>query len=195
MATVRRRLLRPHPPRPAAATKNWLESFVAYAAGECHLAENTVAAYRRDLAHFFEWLQRRQHSGPVDSRSGRLRRLAARPGVGPRQHRPAHRVAEGLLPLLAVGRRDGRQPGGAAGQPETVGARAQDPQQRANRPAVFRPGPDRSVLAPRPGAVGAALRHGLPGLGAFPPPLAGHAPRRGFLHLPRQGRQGTHGAA
>jgi len=29
---------------------------VQYAAGECHLAENTVAAYRRDLKRFFEWL-------------------------------------------------------------------------------------------------------------------------------------------
>jgi integrase/recombinase XerD len=34
----------------------WLEAFVAYASGECHLAENTVAAYRRDLRRFFEWL-------------------------------------------------------------------------------------------------------------------------------------------
>ena len=57
MATLRRRLFRSEPPKPAAVTKNWLESFVAYAAGECHLAENTVAAYRRDLEHFFEWLK------------------------------------------------------------------------------------------------------------------------------------------
>jgi len=28
---------------------------VQYVAGECHLAENTVAAYRRDVARFFEW--------------------------------------------------------------------------------------------------------------------------------------------
>jgi integrase/recombinase XerD len=34
----------------------WLEAFVTYAAGECHLAENTVAAYGRDLRRFFEWL-------------------------------------------------------------------------------------------------------------------------------------------
>ena len=33
----------------------WLESFVEYLAGECHLAENTVAAYRRDMSHFWEW--------------------------------------------------------------------------------------------------------------------------------------------
>ncbi len=59
MAPIRRRLLRAEPLRPVAAGKTWLESFVAYAAGECHLAENTVAAYRRDLAHFFDWLQGR----------------------------------------------------------------------------------------------------------------------------------------
>jgi integrase/recombinase XerD len=59
MATLRRPLLRPHPPKPVDATKSWLERFVVYSAGECHLAENTVAAYRRDLVHFFEWLQRR----------------------------------------------------------------------------------------------------------------------------------------
>jgi len=33
----------------------WLESFVEYLAGECHLAENTVLAYHRDMKHFWEW--------------------------------------------------------------------------------------------------------------------------------------------
>jgi len=33
----------------------WLESFVEYLAGECHLAENTVLAYHRDMNHFWEW--------------------------------------------------------------------------------------------------------------------------------------------
>jgi integrase/recombinase XerD len=36
-----------------------LEAFTAYSAGECHLSENTVMAYRRDLTRFFEWLQNR----------------------------------------------------------------------------------------------------------------------------------------
>ena len=56
---IRRRLLRPQPPKPVHLVRSWLEAFVAYAAGECHLAENTVAAYRRDLEHFFAWLQGR----------------------------------------------------------------------------------------------------------------------------------------
>jgi integrase/recombinase XerD len=37
----------------------WLDAFVRYATGECHLAENTVAAYRRDLKRFYEWLEGR----------------------------------------------------------------------------------------------------------------------------------------
>jgi integrase/recombinase XerD len=39
--------------------KIWLDSFLDYAAGECHLAENTVAAYSRDLKRFHEWLEGR----------------------------------------------------------------------------------------------------------------------------------------
>src|SRR4051794_29587965 len=34
----------------------WIAAFVDYARTECHLAANTVAAYRRDLAKFAEWL-------------------------------------------------------------------------------------------------------------------------------------------
>lgn len=60
MATTRRRLLRPQPPKPVHLAKTWLDAFVAYSAGECHLAENTVAAYRRDLEHFFLWLDHRR---------------------------------------------------------------------------------------------------------------------------------------
>ncbi len=61
MAHLRRRLLRPQPPRPNSVhlARSWLDAFVAYTTGECHLAENTVAAYRRDLTHFFEWLRGR----------------------------------------------------------------------------------------------------------------------------------------
>jgi integrase/recombinase XerD len=41
----------------------WLDAFVEYAAAVCHLAENTVAAYRRDLRRFFEWLAGRSIPG------------------------------------------------------------------------------------------------------------------------------------
>lgn len=53
---------RPTPPKPLAGqrlTQTWIDSFAAYAAGECHLAENSVAAYRRDLRRLAEWLGER----------------------------------------------------------------------------------------------------------------------------------------
>jgi integrase/recombinase XerD len=59
MASSRRRMLRTQTAKPRQTSKTWLEAFVDYAAGECHLAENTVAAYHRDLDHFFAWLDRR----------------------------------------------------------------------------------------------------------------------------------------
>ena len=55
MATVRKKPSRPKPPRARSSDQTYLEAFVQYVAGECHLAENTVAAYRRDVARFFEW--------------------------------------------------------------------------------------------------------------------------------------------
>ncbi len=42
-----------------AAEHPWLASFIGYLTNECHLAENTVLAYRRDLRRFFAWLERR----------------------------------------------------------------------------------------------------------------------------------------
>jgi integrase/recombinase XerD len=37
----------------------WTEAFAHYLASECHLAENSVAAYRRDLRRFFQWFGNR----------------------------------------------------------------------------------------------------------------------------------------
>ncbi|MDR2441388.1 MAG: tyrosine recombinase [Planctomycetaceae bacterium] len=37
----------------------WLEGFLKYITGEAQLAANTVAAYRRDMEHFFRWLGNR----------------------------------------------------------------------------------------------------------------------------------------
>jgi len=54
-----RKRLRTQPLKARGLGTVWLDSFVEYAAGECHLADNTVAAYRRDLRRFFEWLNGR----------------------------------------------------------------------------------------------------------------------------------------
>ena len=56
MAVTRRPAVRPKPPPARSTAQTWLSGFVQYAAGECHLAENTVAAYRRDLTRFVRWL-------------------------------------------------------------------------------------------------------------------------------------------
>jgi len=59
MAAKRRRLLERLKAPPAVRSRNWLHNFESYAAGECHLAENTVAAYCRDLRRFYDWLEGR----------------------------------------------------------------------------------------------------------------------------------------
>jgi integrase/recombinase XerD len=53
-------------PRRVAAAENaarWREAFVRYLRSECHLAENTVLAYDRDLRRFLEWLGGRRIEG------------------------------------------------------------------------------------------------------------------------------------
>lgn len=53
-------------PRRDAAAENATrlrEAFVRYIRTECHLAENTVAAYERDLRRFFTWLGARRIEG------------------------------------------------------------------------------------------------------------------------------------
>lgn len=53
-------------PRRMAAAENaarWREAFVRYLRSECHLAENSVLAYERDLRRFFDWLRGRRVEG------------------------------------------------------------------------------------------------------------------------------------
>jgi integrase/recombinase XerD len=51
-----RRPLQPVKVAGGTGAGRWLDSFVDYARSECHLADNSVAAYRRDLQRFFGWL-------------------------------------------------------------------------------------------------------------------------------------------
>ena len=44
------------------ATNDLCDDFVEYLRGECHLAANTIAAYRRDLKRFTEWVGRKNLS-------------------------------------------------------------------------------------------------------------------------------------
>lgn len=47
--------VQPRKERAVQRANQWNESFVEYLQRECHLAENTVAAYRRDLQRFELW--------------------------------------------------------------------------------------------------------------------------------------------
>jgi integrase/recombinase XerD len=42
-------------PRPVASSDRWMTAFVDYLRGECRLAENSVAAYQRDIRRFQTW--------------------------------------------------------------------------------------------------------------------------------------------
>ncbi len=55
MAVRKVKPMRPHPPRARGASEAYLAAFIDYSAGECRLAENTVAAYRRDIRRLLEW--------------------------------------------------------------------------------------------------------------------------------------------
>lgn len=50
------------PPR-AIAEPTRVKAFADYLRSECHLAENTVIAYRRDLRRFYDWLGERRVEG------------------------------------------------------------------------------------------------------------------------------------
>ncbi len=48
------------PARKTDAKSHWCQAFAHYLRSECHLSDNTVQAYRRDLDRFFTWLGRRR---------------------------------------------------------------------------------------------------------------------------------------
>jgi integrase/recombinase XerD len=56
MSPVRRKLVRPSAESRVRTAARWQEAFVDHLKNDCHLAQNTVAAYRRDLRRFDEWL-------------------------------------------------------------------------------------------------------------------------------------------
>lgn len=59
----RRKLLKPRRAAAAADAARWQEAFLRYLRTECSLADNTVAAYGRDLRRFFTWLGDRRLGG------------------------------------------------------------------------------------------------------------------------------------
>lgn len=50
----RQRILKVH-----STKQMWMQGFLSYSSGECHLSQNTIMAYKRDLEHFYVWLDGR----------------------------------------------------------------------------------------------------------------------------------------
>ena len=56
MVGTRRKLVKRIAKSQGAQIGRWLGSFLDYLRTECHVSDNTIAAYRRDLARFRGWL-------------------------------------------------------------------------------------------------------------------------------------------
>jgi integrase/recombinase XerD len=56
MARARRKLVPPQPKARGDSTQRLAAAFLDYLRGECRLADNTVAAYQRDIQRFRRWL-------------------------------------------------------------------------------------------------------------------------------------------
>ena len=56
MAAVKRKIIRPLARVRGNEADQWITAFLHYVRSECHLADNTVAAYGRDLKRFRKWL-------------------------------------------------------------------------------------------------------------------------------------------
>lgn len=58
-----RKQIKPRRAAAAETAERWREAFVRYLRTECHMAQNTVLAYERDLRRFFVWLAGRRVEG------------------------------------------------------------------------------------------------------------------------------------
>jgi len=63
VAVRKPKLVPPKQAHRAGAPQRWASAFIDYLRGECRLAENTVAAYTRDLTRFQAWLKGRSVPG------------------------------------------------------------------------------------------------------------------------------------
>ena len=166
-----------------------------YLRTECHLSENTVAAYGRDMKRLFKWLGNRRLGQLKVSELARYPAWLAEQQLAPKsvvRHVASLKVFFRYLQLEGVL---------AENEAELLGS----PKLWQRVPQVMSPpqvdellgAPRRSdgLVAARSGAVGTAVRHWMPRLGAFEPGDARPAPCRALLHLPRQGRQAADRAA
>src|SRR5437773_10200021 len=56
MRLLKPKLISPTAPAAGGQSSRWIAACLDYLRTECHLAANTIAAYRRDLTRFGQWL-------------------------------------------------------------------------------------------------------------------------------------------
>src|SRR6187401_3619033 len=56
MRTLKPKLIAPKAPAAGGQAERWIAACLDYLRTECHLATNTIEAYRRDLRRFHNWL-------------------------------------------------------------------------------------------------------------------------------------------
>lgn len=83
MGAGKRKLVPRESGTPVAEAQRLSEAFAHYLACECHLAENTVLAYRRDLARFFQWVGSRPFKRLTTSELGDYPGWLAEQGLAP----------------------------------------------------------------------------------------------------------------
>lgn len=79
----RKKLIKPRRQAAAEEASRMVDAFTRYLASECHLADNTVAAYRRDLRRFYGWLAGRRLANLTVSDLADYPRSMAEGGLAP----------------------------------------------------------------------------------------------------------------
>ena len=138
-----------------------------YLRSECHLAENTVLAYDRDLRRFLDWLGSRRIEGLTISDLAGYPAWLTEQELAPASDQPARRVAQGLLPLPAARRVLTENQAELLGTQKLWQRVPTVLSARRNRRAARRAEAAAAVVAARSGDAGTALRDRLPRVGAF----------------------------
>jgi len=132
--------------------ERWNESFIEYLRSECHLAENTVKAYGRDMVHFQNWLAGRNVKDLTVAQLSDFVAFLNSRGLAPSS------IARGIVAIKSAQRQSRR----TTGQSEALAAHTRSTQPQRDRKISQCPASNRTLLSTRPSAVGDVVRDGVP---------------------------------
>ena len=193
--TTNRKEIKPRRLAAAEDAARWREAFVRYLRTECHLAENSVLAYERDLRHFFDWLRGRRIEGL------RVSELSDYPAWLTAQELAPASISRHVVSLKVFFRYLQLENVLTDNQAELLGTQKlwqRVPTVLSNvedRIAAHRPEAAAALVAARSCDARVAVRHGLPRFGVVDPAAARRASGRALLPVPRQRRQAARRAA